>query len=169
MIATVEDMRKIRSIAVNVSPEMLIPYIDDAEKQDIIEVLTPSLYFAIEGDRSNPKYKILLEGGVYNDCNCEKYNRGLLKAIAYLAYARLLIFGDIQATAFGIKKKNTNYSENVGEVDKARASSSARKIGLDILRDCKIIADQLRMSGDCCSTDTVERRQRYIKIGNSKL
>jgi hypothetical protein len=62
MITTPKDVRTVRPVAINVAPEAIEPFIDDVEKQDIIPVIGADLYFEIENDRDNPKYRDLLHG-----------------------------------------------------------------------------------------------------------
>lgn len=158
MITTPSDVRAVRGVAINVAPEVIEPFIDDAEKQDIIPVIGADLYFAIENDRDNPKYHDLLHGGTYSSgCNCgTQYSRGLIIAVAYLAYSRMLIFGDIQFTAFGAVLKNTAYSQKPGEVDKIRAADAAKKMGFAILQN---VAEYIRANSliACCETKRVSR------------
>lgn len=135
MITKVSDVQAVRSVAINVAPEVIEPFIDDAEKQDVLPVIGAELYFAIEADPGNDKYKELLHGGVYSDGYTTRYSRGLLMAVAYLAYYRLLVFGDIQYTAYGAVLKNSQFSQKPGEVEKIRAADAAKKLGYAILQD----------------------------------
>lgn len=136
MITKVSDIQAVRCVAVNVAPEMIEPFIDDTEKQDIIPVIGADLYFKIEADPGNEKYKELLHGGTYPDgCGVTQYSRGLVTAVAYLAYSRLLVFGDIQYTAYGTVQKLSQYSQKPGEVEKIRAADAAKKMGYAILQN----------------------------------
>ena len=167
MIATAEDVRAVRAVAINVAPEAVEPFIEDVEKQDVIPVIGADLYFNMETDRDNEDYTVLLRGGTYTDhCGKTKYIRGLIVAVAYLAYARMLIFGDIQYTAFGAVLKNAQYSQHVGETDKIRASDAARQIGRAALQD---VADYLasRSQDACCRAPSVSR-PKFIAIKKGK-
>ena len=147
---------------------MIEPFIDDAEKQDVIPAIGADLYFAIEADRDNPKYKELLHGGTYTDCSCgTQFSRGLIIAVAYLAYSRMLIFGDIQYTAFGAVLKNAQYSQKPGETDKIRAADAAKKMGFAILQN---VAGYIRANSlnTCCTPKRVSR-PKFISIKKDKM
>ncbi len=168
MITTVKDVQAVRGVAINVAPEVVEPYIDDVEKQDVIPVIGADLYFAIDADRENAKYHDLLYGGTYSDCSCgTQYSRGLIIAVAYLAYARLLIFGDIQVTAFGTVQKNSQYSQHAGEVDKIRAADAAKKIGYAILQN---VAGYVKanFASSCCTPSKVSR-PKFVSIKKDRL
>lgn len=169
MITTPQDVQKVRAVAINVADEAIEPYIEDAEKQDIIPVIGADLYFEIEANRDDPKYKELLEGGTYTDCDCAgtQYSRGLIVAVAYLAYSRMLIFGDIQYTAFGAVLKNSQYSQKPGETDKIRAADAAKKMGFAVLQN---VAGYIRANGlDTCCTPKRVSRPKYVAIKKDKL
>lgn len=168
MITTPEDVRAVRPVAINVAPEAIEPFIDDAEKQDIIPVIGADLYFEVEADRDNPKYKELLYGGKYTDCSCgTQYSRGLIVAVAYLAYSRMLIFGDIQYTAFGAVLKNTQYSQKPGETDKIRAADAAKKMGFAALEK---VAGYIRANGlDARCAPKRVSRPKFVAVKKDKL
>lgn len=168
MIATPQDLQAIRSVAINVAPEAIEPFIDDAEKQDIIPVIGAELYFAIDGDRDNEKYHDLLHGGTYTGCGgIMQYSRGLIAAIAYIAYSRMLIFGDIQYTAFGAVLKSAQFSQKPGEVDKIRAADAAKKMGFAILQT---VADYLRANSMAprCTPIRVSR-PKFVAVKKEKM
>lgn len=167
MITTAADIRTVRAVAINVADDAIEPFIDDAEKQDVIPAIGADLYFAVEADRNNEKYHDLLYGGMYNDGCGTQYSRGLITAVAYLAYARMLIFGDIQYTAFGAVLKNAQYSQKPGEVDKIRAADAAKKIGFAALQN---VVGYIQSEGfrDCCHPKNVTR-PKFIAIKKEKL
>lgn len=169
MITTPQDVQKVRAVAINVADEAIEPYIDDAEKQDIIPVIGADLYFEIEENPNDPKYEGLLHGGTYVECGCAgtRYSRGLIVAVAYLAYSRMLIFGDIQYTAFGAVLKNSQYSQKPGETDKIRAADAAKKMGFAVLQN---VAGYIRANGldSCCAPKQVSR-PKFISIKKETL
>lgn len=168
MITKSKDVQAIRSVAINVAPEAIEPFIEDAEKQDVLPVIGADLYFAIDNDRHNPKYYDLLHGGTYSDCNgITQYSRGLLMAVAYLAYSRMLIFGDIQYTAFGSVLKNAQYSQKPSETDKIRAADAAKKMGFAILQN---VAEYIRANAlnSCCAPKRISR-PKFIAIKKEQL
>jgi hypothetical protein len=168
MITTPQGLRSIRAVAINVAPEAVEPFIEDAEKQDVLPVIGADLYFKIEGDPDNEEYKTLLYGGTFAGCDGKSlYTRGLVTAIAYLAYSRMLIFGDIQYTAYGAVLKTPQFSQKPGELDKVRAADSAKKIGLAILQD---VAKYIRAThDDACKGASRVSRPKFIAIKKMTL
>ncbi len=151
MIAEVSDVRKVRAIAQNVADQDIARYIEDAELQDVLPAIGAEVYFAIseacEGD--NSAYREVLEGGAYrNTQGLLCYSRGLISAISYLAYGRVLLYGDVQITASGAVKKTMQYSTSLTESERVTAADGARKMGLSILKD---VAKQLDVKSEKCA------------------
>lgn len=170
MIATPQDVQTVRAVAINVAPEAIEPYIEDAEKQDVLPAIGAALYFAIDADPGNSQYTEILNGALYDDGDCQglRYSRGLLAAVAYLAYARMLIFGDIQYTAFGAVLKNSQYSQKPGETDKIRAADGAKKIGFAILAD--VVAHIKSTTGAAtCEEHRPVERAKFTAISKRHL
>lgn len=165
MIISVNDLKALRSIAINVAPGVLEPYIDDAEKNTVLRAIGVDKYFDIEKNKEDEKYRTLLHGGTYDRGGCSDYCRGLIYAIAYLAYSRFLIDGDIQVTAFGAVKKTTSYSTPVTEVDRIRASNNARKLGEAALSECVAYLD----NDDCCKYKTSVGFPKYTAVGKKGM
>lgn len=192
MIITPNDIRKVRPIANNIEDIARIePYIDNAEKLDILPEIGASLYkqfdeavklnvFQIKGGINiitNSSKEILLtssqwdeflNGAYYNcdDCGCDglRHSEGLIAATAYLAYSRLLPNHPVNVTAFGIVKKLGPLSEPIDEKTLYTAANSAKKIGLEFLRQT---VDHLRCKGfiDECRKIDNKRYRKFKVIG----
>jgi hypothetical protein len=172
-----------------VSKSGIEPYIREVETLDVIPAIGVSLYKQItdEGFKSllangiqittNNGAKILtqtqwdkfMDGGFYtcNNCSCvdnERYSAGLIAAISYLAYARMLPNQPLNVTAFGMVQKTTTLSEPVDEKTLFRAANEARKTGLEYLRQS---VDHLRCEGfiDSCKEIRSKRNIKFKAIG----
>lgn len=165
MIISVNDIKAVRNIAINVAPEVFEPYIDDAEKNTVLPAIGVERYFDVEKNKEDERYRVLLYGGTFGEDSCVKYCRGLIYAIAYLAYARFLIDGDIQVTAMGIVKKSTSMSTPVSEVDKIRASNNARALGEAALEQCV----EYLNADDCCGARGFGSDPKFVCIGKDGL
>jgi hypothetical protein len=79
----------------------------------------------------------------------------------------MLIFGDIQYTAFGAVLKNTQFSQKPGETDKIRAADAAKKMGFAILQN---VAGYIRANdlNTCCAPNRVSR-PKFITVKKDKL
>ena len=152
-IITFADISKVRPIAQNIqSDERVQPCIVEAERLDILPAIGASLYRQLaNADReeeviiiggislTKSEFMEILDGGYYTDCcdNTEQYQGGLIAAISYLTYARLILQNNINVTAFGVVAKiNPETSEPTGDQIIIRASNQAKQTGLEILRQC---------------------------------
>ena len=117
----------------------------------------------------NDQWDKFLNGDYYTcDCSCSsdemKYSAGLIEAISYLAYARMLPNQPLNVTAFGVVQKTTSLSEPVDEKTLFRASGESRKIGLEYLRQS---VEHLRCKGliDNCKNRDTKRYRKFKAIG----
>lgn len=158
MIINSDDIRQYRPVAENLDDAArLEPYIREAETLRLVDVLGAHLYEWLdttdfgseepfifvsksgkEVEINKEQYNAIMRGGYYESaCNCSGgYSVGLVAAIAYIAYARFIINNPINVTAFGVKLKNTTFSENVDDKILIRSSNDARKIGEAYLQKC---------------------------------
>ena len=192
-IITPDDIRKVRPIAENVKDcKRIEPYIREVETLDVMPAIGVSLYKQITDDsfssslKTNGNIQIITNGGIKiltqtqwdkfldgdyytcGDCSCDsdgmKYSAGLIAAISYLAYARMLPNQPLNVTAFGVVQKTTNLSEPVDEKTLFRAANEARKIGLEYLRQA---VDHLRCEGfiEDCRKKGTKRYKKFKSIG----
>ncbi len=183
MIATFEDIKKVRSIANNINDVKRVePYIKEAETLDVLPVIGAGLYRQLDNltrvgglvitNNANERIELteellneLLNGAYYecDGCGCNddntRYTEGLISAIAYLTYARFLPNNPINATAFGNMQKLGEFSQPIEEKATVRASKEAEKIGLEYLRQC---VDFMR-----CKNIISNRKK--VKIGRRKF
>lgn len=166
MIINSNDIRKYRPIAENIDDTARIdPYIKEAETLRLVDVLGADLYKWLdttdfsEGESfdyttstgkkvtiTRKQHDEIINGGYYeSSCDCGGgYSAGLSAAIAYIAYARLIVNNPINITAFGVKIKDSEFSENVDDKILIRSSNDARKIGEAYLEKC---VEQLKSFG----------------------
>lgn len=149
MIGKANYMRQIRPIANNIVDFSRIdPYIEEVETLTIMPEITPILYKILDenpfedvenGITLSDAYgnQILLSAAEYKTIfmpcyydGMKSYSQGLIEAISYLAYSRMLKNQSVNVTAFGVKVKNTNFSSDVEEGTIFRMANEAQKIGL---------------------------------------
>jgi hypothetical protein len=143
---TPEYVRAVRPISENVNDaKRLVPYIDECEKLYILPALGAKQYLAIDTAIANSiketdpvpltdDLKKLLDGGYYDGEN--QHCEGLKKAMGYLVYSRFVRNQNVNATAFAIVTKKSDFSENVDEKTIVRIANDAEKIGLEYLKQC---------------------------------
>lgn len=161
MIATVEDIKKIRQISDNIQDIRIEPYIQLAEELVIIPAIGAKLYKEIEANKS--EYSNILNETYYSVDVCgqteEKYSGGLLKAISYIAYSKLLLNQSVNVTAFGVRTMNSQFSEQAAEKEVVRASNEARAIGDTYLSQ---VLDYINKDNQC---KVPTKKRRFFAIG----
>ena len=183
MIITANDIRKVKPIATNIVDIARIePYISNTEVLDVMPALKTLIFKQIEEKRvqNDQNDKVFdLENGAkktikkadfdaifipifYNDN--KNYSQGLVEATAYLAYSRFLPNNVINATAFGIKIKNTEFSSDVPEASMYRQVNEARKIGLEYLNQVIKYLTYLGLYSNTCEPNKVIIK-RFKAIG----
>ena len=112
----------------------------DTITEEQIKNLTEGCYFTLKGC-----------GETEAHCN------GLRKAAAYLVYSRFVRNNPTNVTAFGVKLKDTQYSEDVDEGNIIRQSNEAYKIGTAYINQC---VDYLKSIG---YIETKKSKRKKIK------
>jgi len=150
MIATTDDIRGIRPIAVNLNDtKRMQPYLAETEKLQIIDCLGAKLYRAIDTNEGNTlsytnyagsdvefdatEYSSLLNGGYYEYDDCTYYCGGLIPAIVYLAYARFVLNNSLNVTAFGVTVKQGQLSEPADTKAVQIHANESKKVGDEYL------------------------------------
>ena len=150
MIIDYNDIRAIRPIADNINDtKRLKTYIDEVEELDIVPVLGARLMKIIREYKESgtvppdtiteEQAKNLMNGCYFTLKGCgggETHCNGLRKAAAYLVYSRFVRNNPTNVTAFGVKFKDTQYSEDVDEGNIIRQLNEAYKIGTAYINQC---------------------------------
>lgn len=197
MILNSNDIRNVRPIAENINdPARLEPYIREAETLRLMDAIGANLYrWLDETDFSGPgpfqyggvtitedrvlttedqvtkdqvsitkdQYTAVMEGGYYDGGRSE----GLKVAIAYIAYSRFIVNNPINATAFGVRYKDGEFSTRVEDNIIIRSSNEARNIGEAYLEKAINHLKALRLLTSC--TEYKESPSRKMIIGRNKL
>lgn len=163
MLITPDDIRKHRPIAGNLDDQRrLVMYIQETETLDIIPAIGAELYK--DCDEHPENYKLLLDGGYYNDD--KQYFAGLKAAASLLAYARFLPNNNINVTPFGVKEKLSIDSGDVSDKALFRQINETRNTGLAYLQH---VLDYLRYynhnNGNCTRKYSVKRNNKFKAIG----
>lgn len=178
MILNSNDLRNVRPIAENINdPARLEPHIREAETLRLVDAIGANLYrWLDETDFSGPgpfqygdvsitkdQYTAVMEGGYYDGSRSE----GLKVAIAYIAYSRFIVNNPINATAFGVRYKDGEFSTRVEDNIIIRSSNEARNIGEAYLEKAINHLKALRLLTSC--TEYKESPSRKMIIGRNKL
>lgn len=152
MIITPAHIRMRRALSASIPDINVVSFIEEAENLYVRNTLTPALYKAIEDsvirdDFNRPytdedevvttedgQYDLLLAGGYYDEGT--KHFSGLIAAVAYLAYSRLVMQHGVNATSFGMTQNTSEYSQSVDFRTRKDVSNKAEKTGLLYLSQC---------------------------------
>lgn len=157
MIIKVENIRKVRPIAQNISSiDRIDTYIKEVETLFCIAQFGAALYKRINDDAE--EFKDLIDGCYYNEDTA--YCEGLSSAVAYLVYSRFIMSQQLNVTALGVVFKQGEMSERVDDTTLIRASKQAEKIGLEYLGQC---VDYLKFKGEI-NANVRKIRKCTIKI-----
>lgn len=185
MILKPEDLRRVRPIAENLNdPNRLITYMHEAETLRLIDAIGAKLYYWLDcSDFSGPgpfeydgvtitkaQYEALMCGGYYGSdecCNGNGHSVGLITAIAYIAYSRFIVNNPINATAFGVRYKDGEFSSRVEDMVLIRNSNDAKRIGEAYLE--QVIEHCKALGLLCCGKQYKDKSIRMIRVGRHKL
>jgi hypothetical protein len=153
MIISADDIRTVRPIATNTDDANRInPYIHETEILYLIPALGAEKYKeisdyttlknAFEPSEEIPTFEetasieTILDGGYYTDsCTNElAHFEGLTKALAHLAYSRMVANNQINVTPFGVVGKLSIDSEKVDEKILVRTSKESEQVGREYLQ-----------------------------------
>lgn len=186
MIATVDYIRRVRTIAQNIDGlNRIEPYIREAESLNILPQIGADVYrWLDETDFTGPgpwtfstaagrsvmvtqnDLEAILFGGYY-DGPCESgHSMGLVAAASYYAYARAVLDNQVNVTSFGVVKKRTEFSDPVDSNTLIQVSREAKKLGDEVIRE---VVAHLRALGllDCGSMP--KRVVHYMSIAPKKM
>lgn len=110
------EIAKHRELSKGVREGKINPYIEDAQRLDLMPLLGENLYNDIVNNSVD--HTLLLDGGNYT-YNGKTYNHsGLKKTLSIFTYARYVMFGSYTDTAFGFVEKSNQDSKPVGDAHK---------------------------------------------------
>lgn len=191
MLINVEDIRKIRKIAGNISDDRIEICISEAEKLDLIPFIGAAFYQKLnslgeieidedgtklmdetdviatgyEGDLPINEWKFL-NGGYYTTlCGEYKWFGGIRLALCYFAYARFIRSHVSQVTPFGVVTKIGDDSTPVSYSAVSAMSAEAKKIGDEYLRQSLDFWNETRKAQDK-KTGSAKKTKRFVSIGD---
>ena len=112
------DMKRYVQVTNKNNEEIINQYIRDAQDIDLANLICEQY---LSDMRANPsEYKELLKGGTYQYDGITYTNAGLEIVLSNFAYARYLLNGSYNDTAFGLVEKNNPDSNQVSENTRQR-------------------------------------------------
>lgn len=194
MIIDVDYIRhNVRDIAANIDADRLRNFIREAENIDIRPVIGVDVwrrlseYGPVQIDNegtllldekghpilvnttyavSDEEAKLLLGGYYTSDCGCEEYFEGLLLALGYFAYARLVREQSLNVTAYGVVIKEGELSSPADTRAIAAAALNAQNIAEAYLGNTLKYWRTVQNKGCCGEAQMPKRMRKFIPIGH---
>jgi hypothetical protein len=131
LLISLSDFNGYPAISANTNVvKKLNPYIEEAQKLDLLPMLGSRLYWALiadfEASPSLAEYGDLFNGSEYTINGKTYKHEGLKPVLIYLTYARYRMNANEEETATGLVVKNNPYSEAASEKAIARRVDQAR-------------------------------------------
>lgn len=153
---------KCRHFSQNISfVKQVVPFIEEVEQLDIKPQLGEALYLDILNDDTG-MYKILLEGGEYEDgCGCRRVFAGLYQAESYYVYARMLRNPNGFLSPTGFRQATDTYSTYAESRERESTIIAVKEAADSYMRDCLAYARDRGWMG--CG-NTGRRRDRTLTV-----
>lgn len=160
MLIELKDIQEVRPVGSNISLDRVLPYIDEVEQLTVVPLLPTGLYSRLASAPDDPENAFILDGGVRNEGSADEVRLvGLKKAIALLAYARIVVNNQANVTPLGIRVKESNFSEDAPDKLLFRVANQAEATGKVYLQQ---VVDYLNAEG--CTQKSVSR-PKFTVIG----
>lgn len=125
-----------RPISVHVNESDINTFIDETEQMDVIPAIGSELFLMVRDSLCNEKYRILLEGGVYQGKDGKRrIFKGLKTAMAYYVYARLVKNDGRILSESGFLSHNDEYGSKPDDKQKYASYNDALNVAKRYLMD----------------------------------
>lgn len=123
-----------RPISGKIDDARVISYIAEAQQVKIKKAVGADLLLSLMQDGElSAADKLLLSGGEYQANGTKYYARGLKVALAYFAYAKLVINNPVNVTRFGTRTMSDEKSQSIDWKQLTAIASDAESYGDDCL------------------------------------
>lgn len=164
LISLAEFKQLARPASVHMDENEVLAYVRESEDLNVKPLIGVTLYntlvnAAYESDLTSEQ-NILFKGGTYtNDCGQTKECAGLKRAVAYLAYARMIAANGGMVTRTGYYAHDDDYATRVDDNNRANAKREVQNMGDFYLGSCAEYYGYI--------TDTCTRRK--VRNGNLRI
>ena len=133
-----ETLRKLGRPIGKVDNLKLDAYIAEIEHLYVKAKLGDALYMdLLEKKDSTEEYKILLNGGTYQNCKDDTFMiAGLRTAISYYVYAKYVMNGDFESTRYGMVMKESEYSNHLSDKNRSSCYNDALEMANSYMQEC---------------------------------
>lgn len=140
---TYEHIKKVRPIAENIDDTKRIQsYITESIDLDVVPSMSFDVWQDIEeyitkgttkGVLTVDMAKNMANGCEFVVCGKNQQHKGVIMALSYLTYSRFIKNNDVNVTAFGVRIKETAFSDRVDNATVIRQANEAYNIGMAYL------------------------------------
>jgi len=135
MLLSLENQNKIKPIVLNWANQKKVvdgltnyeQLASEVESKELVSLLGYEFLQDLQANRTEPKNKILLEGGTFDNGVTFK---GLNFVIAYFNYARFVGVSPFSESFTGVVKKNREESQSLANGEVKRLQTDARDIAM---------------------------------------
>ena len=135
---TIEDICRYRPVSKLIPVERMQPFIRESQVQDLLPVLGDTLYYDFLDKFDNTasamytKYQDLLGGKLYTPSGYSTsiIYSGVIPMLAYFSLARYYQNSQVNATAYGLVQKNTEYGTQISNQGVQTSVEYLRSLGI---------------------------------------
>lgn len=143
-LTTVENVKSsTRMVSMHVDDPRIMTCILESQDLDIKNALGDDLYIKLltyvnreKPDEKNEAYEELLNGAIYEVDGQSFIFSGLIQALNYFAYARLIKYGSGNATRIGFVNNQSEYSQLADIKQRQEEYKDAFSVAEGLMNDC---------------------------------
>ncbi len=98
-------------VAIGYNEQEFLNFIREAHEFDLKKVVPEDFYYDLLSNRTDPKWKRLIDGGEYAYKNRVYTFQGISGVLSYFTYARFILKSNVVSTSHGFTIKKTPHSE----------------------------------------------------------
>lgn len=149
-----------------VADDKMLKFVEEAENLYVFPKLGYELMKNLHEKKEEEPYKTMLDGGDWQDETNEWHHfEGLKKAEAYLAYSKLVMYGDFESTRYGMVSKDGDYSTHISSKERSAIYSDALAMGQAYLGMCVIYAKAKGLMAGYVGKSSMTGNVKITKIG----
>ncbi len=142
-----DDFTRFKLISKNIGQEIVNQAVLDAQWLDLRPWMNDAFYFDFiskfddTGDAQFANYQNLLNGSTYTRDGNTVRHKGLIPAIVYFAYGRLLAEVGLSVSSSGVQRKQTLESTPVDGIEMRRHEQEAKAKAMSYINSAQVFLD----------------------------
>lgn len=172
-LTTIENIKSnTRFVSKHLEDSRITPYIKESEQINIKPIIGDALYIDLlayleaQDKTEFPNYSILLNGGEYISSNGSRRIEGIIEALNYYTWARIVKNNNYTVTRFGLVNKEDQYSNNADLKERLVVEKDALSIADRYLQECIEYLNEKRSEFPLYTKGKQSNRLRISIIGD---